>query len=124
MALSEKRQAEKKGRRAEALVAWRLQLGGWKILARRFRSPYGEIDLVAAKPGRLMVVEVKYTSRLDDDMLEAVFPTIHQQRRIVSATRHFIATRPELSGHEINFGVALVRPWGRIRFIFDQFSET
>ncbi len=54
-----RRQAERGGRRAEALAALWLQLKGWTILARRARTPVGEVDLVARRGRTLAFVEVK-----------------------------------------------------------------
>lgn len=51
--------AERGGRRAEALAALWLQLKGWRILARRARTPRGEVDLVARRGRTLAFVEVK-----------------------------------------------------------------
>ena len=42
--------AERRGHKSEALAAFWLQLKGWRILARRLRTPVGEIDLVARRP--------------------------------------------------------------------------
>ena len=44
-----RQRAERGGRRAEALAALYLQLKGWSILARRVRTPVGEVDLVARR---------------------------------------------------------------------------
>lgn len=54
--------AEQKGRKAEKLAAWWLQLKGWRILARRARVPGGEVDLVARRGRTLAFVEVKARS--------------------------------------------------------------
>jgi putative endonuclease len=51
--------AERGGRRAESLAAWWLRLKGWRILARRVRTPVGEIDLVARRGRTIAFVEVK-----------------------------------------------------------------
>ena len=48
------------GERAEALAAEWLATRGWIILARRWRCPEGELDLVGRDPGLVLVaVEVK-----------------------------------------------------------------
>jgi putative endonuclease len=52
-----RRAAERGGRRAEALAAFWLQLKGWTILARRARTPVGEVDLVARRGRTLAFVE-------------------------------------------------------------------
>src|SRR5688500_1678308 len=54
-----RQRAERGGRRAESLAAWWLRLKGWRILARRVRTPVGEIDLVARRGRTLAFVEVK-----------------------------------------------------------------
>ena len=50
---------ERAGRIAEAAAAWHLRLHGYRILARRFATPVGEIDLVAQRRNLLVFVEVK-----------------------------------------------------------------
>jgi putative endonuclease len=47
------------GRRAEQLVATRLERQGWRILARNVRLPSGELDIVALDGRTLVFVEVK-----------------------------------------------------------------
>jgi putative endonuclease len=48
------------GAQAEAVVAAALERGGWRVLARRWRVPEGEIDLVCLDPaGVLVAVEVR-----------------------------------------------------------------
>ena len=54
-----RRQAEQGGRRAETIAALWLRLKGWRILARRVRTPVGEVDLVARRGRTLAFVEVK-----------------------------------------------------------------
>jgi putative endonuclease len=53
---------------------------GFRILARRWKSPLGEIDIIAARRHTLIVVEVKARVKLDD-AAEAV--TERQKQRIV-----------------------------------------
>ena len=47
------------GRRAEDLVADRLDSAGWRIAGRNVRLPSGELDLVALDGATLVFVEVK-----------------------------------------------------------------
>ena len=54
-----RRQAERGGRRAEFIAALWLRLKGWRILARRARTPVGEVDLVARRGRMVAFVEVK-----------------------------------------------------------------
>ena len=57
--LARKRRAERYGRSAELLCVLALRLRGYRILVRRFRSPQGEIDIVAQDGEELGVVEVR-----------------------------------------------------------------
>jgi putative endonuclease len=47
------------GRRAEQIVAARLEQAGWRIVARNARSRQGELDIVALDGRTLVFVEVK-----------------------------------------------------------------
>ena len=47
------------GRQAERLVAIRLELSGWRLVARNVRLPSGELDIVALDGSTLVFVEVK-----------------------------------------------------------------
>ena len=58
--MSEKRRAAvRRGDRAERLCLWQLRLKGYRVLARRYRSPVGEVDLIVRRGGVLVAVEVK-----------------------------------------------------------------
>src|SRR5215207_4690061 len=67
------------GLSAESRAAAYLVAKGYRIVARRYRSPVGEIDIVARRRNTLIFVEVKARARLDD-AAEAVI--VRQQRRI------------------------------------------
>jgi len=59
-----RRQRERWGRRAESVAAWWLRLKGYRVLARRVRTPLGEIDLVVARGRTLVLIEVKARATL------------------------------------------------------------
>lgn len=44
----------------ETLAAEYLKKQGYRILAQNFRTPFGEIDIIAQKDGTVVYVEVKY----------------------------------------------------------------
>lgn len=78
-----KRQAaERRGHKGEWLAALWLQLHGWRILARRLRTPVGEIDLVARRGRTVAFIEVKAraTSAEADQSLDR-----HRLRRVAAA---------------------------------------
>ena len=47
------------GRWAEQRALRLLEGSGWTLVSRNWRCRWGELDLVLAKPGRLLLVEVK-----------------------------------------------------------------
>ena len=47
------------GRRGERIAAWYLRLRGYRILARNYRTRYGELDLVARQGDEVVFVEGK-----------------------------------------------------------------
>lgn len=85
-----RRAAEGRGRRAEALAVFWLRLKGYRVLARRARTPVGEIDLILRRGDIVAFVEVKARDRLAD-ALGALTPT--QCRRIERAARWWMAHR-------------------------------
>jgi len=99
--------AERYGRFAETLCRWHLRLRGWHILARRWRCPSGEIDIVARRGRLLAVIEVKLRRDLDD-AAASVLP--RQRRRIARAASAFLVMRPELAALSLRFDVMLVAP--------------
>src|SRR5258707_5849277 len=76
------------GLSAESRAAAYLVAKGYRIVARRVRSPVGEIDIVARRRGTLIFVEVKAPERLDD-AAQAVI--VRQQRRVIPAAEALLA---------------------------------
>lgn len=99
--------AERLGRRAEAAAAWWLRLKGYRILARRYKGPGGEVDLIAARGGTVAFVEVKARSTLDG-ALDAVSAT--QRQRIAASAAGFLAAHPAYGSYDVRFDVVAVLP--------------
>ena len=55
-----RQQAERRGRKGEGFAAFWLRLHGWRIVARRVKTPRGEIDLVARRARTVAFIEVKW----------------------------------------------------------------
>jgi putative endonuclease len=95
---------------AETRAAVLLAAKGYRTIARRWKSPVGEIDLVV-KRGRLIAfVEVKARRALDE-AAESVL--VRQRRRIVAAAGAWLAAHPEHAGYDMRFDAVLVSP-GRL----------
>jgi putative endonuclease len=95
-----------------------LRLKGYAIVARRYKTPVGEIDLVALKGRRLAFVEVKRRKSFEDAAW--TLPT-RQRRRIVRAAQYWLAGHPSFAGHELAFDVVLAAPWAWPRHIENAF---
>src|SRR6266513_5978786 len=80
----ERQIAFRTGISAESRAAAFLIAKGFRILARRWKSPVGEIDIVARRRSLLLFVEVKAREKLDD---AAWSVTDRQRLRIVAAAR-------------------------------------
>src|SRR5262249_45878392 len=76
------------GLSAESRAAALLLAKGYRVVARRYRTHVGEVDIVARRGNVLVFVEVKARDRLDD-AAEAV--TERQQRRIIAAAEAWLA---------------------------------
>ena len=101
---------DSRGRRAERLAAWRLRFAGYRVLARRYRTPVGEIDLIARRGRRLVMVEVK--ARPTEALARQAVPE-RQRRRIEMAARSFLAANPRYRDCAVRFDVIAVVP-GRL----------
>ena len=115
--MADRRAAERWGRWAETLAALALRLHGYRILARRFRTTGGEIDIVAWRRGVLACVEVKARHQAAT-ALAAVGP--RQRRRVERAAQAYLALYPVRVGDSgVRFDVMVVRPWRWPRLIED-----
>lgn len=100
-----RRRAYIRGRWAEFLGAGLLRLKGYHIVARGYRKPFGEIDIIARRGDLLIAVEVKARARIIDaaDAISA-----KQRRRIARALEAFVMERPKFNGLNVRFDVLLV----------------
>lgn len=103
--LQRRRQAERYGRASEFLAVMALRLKGYRILARRFRAPQGEIDIVARRGRVLAIVEVKARADRDSAVLAL---TLAQRRRIERAALALVARHPQLAVCDMRFDLMLV----------------
>ena len=107
-----RRGAEIRGRRAEALAALLLRMKFYRILARRYRTPVGEIDIVARHGKVIVFVEVKERSS-EAEAIEAL--TAGGRKRIARAADLWVAAHPAAAGLDRRFDVILAVPgrWPR-----------
>jgi putative endonuclease len=108
-AAPERLRAVRRGRRAELLCVWHLRLRGYRILARGYRVPSGEIDIIARRFGVVAAIEVKARDSAAAAS-EAIAP--RQRRRVARAFEQFLAAHPQHAGLTLRFDVMLVARGG------------
>jgi putative endonuclease len=87
----QKRRAWRRGHIAEAIASIFLFLKGYRILARRFKTPVGEIDLIARRGRWTVFVEVK-TRRTLSEAAECI--SLKNRQRVLNAARWYLARHP------------------------------
>jgi len=100
-----RQRAHRLGHAAEWRAVWRLRLAGFSILARRYKTKLGEIDIVARRGDLLVFVEVKARG----DVLTAVDSLGGRQfGRVSRAASLFLARHPRYAACSVRFDAVLV----------------
>ncbi|MFT6570155.1 MAG: putative endonuclease [Sphingomonas echinoides] len=108
-----RRHAEASGRRGERIAGWWLRLKGWRILARRVRTPAGEVDLIAKRGTLIAFVEVK----LRKTAAELDFAIDERRLSRVAAAAEYLMPSYADPGDDIRVDVILLAPGTRPRHI-------
>jgi putative endonuclease len=116
-----RRAAYRRGRLAEFSAALLLRAKGYRIAARGFRCPAGEIDIVARRGRLLVAVEVKTRATIDA-AAEAIDQ--RQRSRIERAMGVFLSRHPGHAECDIRFDAILISPWRWPRHIVDAWRPT
>ena len=112
-AAGKKQAGYRRGVKAEKIAALHLRLKGYRILARRYKTPVGEIDLIARKGDMLVFAEVKAHKNPE----QALYAVRRQtRRRIEAAARYYTARHPPMSALAMRFDVLIVPP-GRVNLL-------
>jgi putative endonuclease len=107
------------GKTGEDLAAAELERRGYAILARRYRTRHGEIDIVARDGGTLAFVEVKVRATGEcGTALEAV--DRRKQLRLASMAREYLA-RQQLADVACRFDVVAI-DGGVLTVVVDAFG--
>jgi putative endonuclease len=110
--------AFKRGLSAESRAALLLIAKAYRILERRWKTPFGKIDIVARRRGVVVFVEVKARGSVDEAM-EAV--TERTKRRMIGAAELWLARHPQHPNGGIRFDVIVVTPGKMPRHIVNAF---
>lgn len=89
---------------AEKFSAWYLRLCLYKILQHRFKTPFGEIDLIAKKNKQIIFIEIKARNNIKN--MDFISP--RQQKRINKSAEYFILSHPKYKSYLIRFDAIYV----------------
>ena len=106
------------GHDAETRAAMWLRLKGYRILARRYKTPFGEIDIIARRLGVICFTEVKARCTLEEARRAL---TSRQQGRIANAARIWLQNFDKPAYHSHRFDVILIAPRRRPQHIENAF---
>jgi putative endonuclease len=102
-----RQKAYRRGHRGEWLAAAALMLKGYRIIARRYRTKLGEIDLIARRGDLVLIIEVKARKTL----IEAMEAIAHQsERRIEGAADLWLSHQPDFGKLSVRFDMVAVLP--------------
>jgi putative endonuclease len=107
-AADKRRKAYRRGHRGEMLAALALRLKGFRILARRYRTKLGEIDLIARRGDLVLIVEVKARRTLIEAMQAIAYES---ERRIEGAADLWLSRQPDYGRLSVRFDMVAVLPW-------------
>ena len=111
----------KKGRTGEAAAAFLLEEKKMMILEKNFRSPIGEVDLIALEGETLVFVEVKTWSAYGIDALEHALDS-KKQHKIIETAKYFLSEHREYRYMTVRFDVIFISPEG-ITHLASAFTE-
>ena len=107
-ALKQRRKAYRRGHSSEWLAAAALMMKGFRIVARRYRTKLGEIDLIARRGNLVLIVEVKARKTLMEAM-EAI--AYESERRIEGAADLWLSRQRDHAKLSMRFDMVAVLPW-------------
>jgi putative endonuclease len=116
---SERRFNERAGRRGELWAELFLRAQFYRVLARRVKTPVGEIDLIVQRGRATVFVEVKAraVSHQEYDALTAV-----NRKRIVRAAQAWLIRNPRYAEGGLRFDVIFLAPFAWPRHIVNAFQ--
>jgi len=104
----QRQRSERLGRIAELAAAAFMMLKGYRILGRRVRTRYGELDLITIRGRRLAIVEVKYRQTLEAAKLAI---THAQADRVATAAEQWAGARPAYRDLHLGLDAIYLAPW-------------
>jgi putative endonuclease len=114
-----RQQAEKRGHKAETAALLFLRLKGYRLLARRFKSHHGEIDLIMRRGKTTAFIEVKARPTHDEAVIAV---TAYQSKRISAAASLWMARDQIAAQNFCRFDIVAVNAYLWPKHIENAFS--
>ena len=110
------------GAAAETQAQRHLERHGLRLVARNWRCPGGELDLVMRERDTLVMVEVRKRARSD---YGDAFESVHGRKRgrLIRAAGMFLAAHPEYARSEVRFDVVAVDGKGAVDWLKAAFES-
>jgi len=105
---SARQKAYQRGLWGEGVALWFMRLKGYQIVARRLKTPFGEIDLLMRRGKTIIAVEVK-TRAHPTQGLDALTP--RSQGRLKRALEYSLTRWPQYGCFDLNIHLIVVCPW-------------
>lgn len=118
--MKQKKKAFYLGIEAEQQVAQYLHSLSYDIIASRYKTKYGEIDIIAKKNNIIIFVEVKARKDIST-IYESI--TARQKQRIIDSSLIFIQDNPDYSLFDMRFDAIMLTPNNCIDHIENAWGE-
>lgn len=115
LASTSKNSNHSNGVEAEATACHFLQQNGFEIVAQRYKTKFGEIDIIASKGNLLAFVEVKKRKNFGED--DPISQT--QKKRIINAALQYLSDNPKNNEVDMRFDSILVDSKNAVNHIED-----
>lgn len=110
-----------KGIVSEYFAAVYLVFKGYRIVEVRYKTPVGEIDIIAKKGGVLVCVEVKYRQHIDDGLFAI---SRSSQKRIIRALNVYLSCCKLTQGNDVRFDALILSPPFSIKHVVNAWTST
>jgi putative endonuclease len=112
--------AYRRGLFGETLAAWLYRARFHRVLARRYRTPAGEIDLIVRRGRTIAFVEVKHRPT-PEEAHDAI--GFNSRKRITRAAGLWLAAHPDAAGFDLRFDLVIIMPGRLPRIVASVFDS-
>ncbi|WPX96262.1 YraN family protein [Candidatus Bandiella euplotis] len=110
----------KNGMNAEMVVISHLIRHRYSIIKHRYKTKYGELDIIAARQNVLLFIEVKNRKIIPN--YEVI--SQKQKKRCYDTALHFLANNPQFSNFTMRFDCFFIDAYGEIKHIQNSWEIT